>query len=163
MAKAQKNAAVVTKAVKGFVNPYRANGSYWTVCEVLARLGMNHYHAADLLVKDFPKVMGSEKFTEFKSKEARNENGKNCEGRIIQNANVVMRPDYGKALRDTGHEVRKQKTAKGWEFGLFKGIEATAAPKAPKAAAKPQGKQKATTAPKSKAKAAKAPKAAKAK
>jgi hypothetical protein len=162
MAKAQKNAAVVTKAVKGFVNPYRANGSYWTVCEVLARLGMNHYHAADQLVNDFPKVMGKEKFTEFKGKEARNENGKDCEGRIIQNANVVMRPDYGKALREVGYEVRKQKTEGGFEFGLFKGIEAKAVT-APKAATKPQGKPKAVKAPKGKAKAAKATKAARAK
>jgi hypothetical protein len=160
MAKAQKNAAVVTKAVKGFVNPYRANGSYWTVCEVLARLGLNQFHAVVLLVKEFPKVMGKEKFAEFKGKEKRNENGKDCDGRIIQNANVVMRPDYGAALREVGYEVRKQKTEGGFEFGLFSGIETPKA-KAPKAlagAGKPQGKPKAVEAPKGKPKAAKAAK-----
>jgi hypothetical protein len=167
MAKATKNAAVSTpKSHKGFVNPYRGNGSYWTVCEVLARLGLNQFHHADELVKEFPKVMGAEKFKEFKGKEKRNEEtGLEWSDKIILNANVVMRPDYGAALREIGHEVRKQKTEKGWEFGLFSSIAPKVARKAkamkpPKAAAKATSKSKAVKAPK--AKVAK-PKAVKAK
>ena len=109
----------VEKAAKPSQNPYREGGSYWTVVEALRTLGAGKMHPATALIKLFPKTMG-EGFPAFKNKDARNENGKHWEERIVQNALVVNRPDYGFPLREAGWEVRKDRNEDGYLFGLFR-------------------------------------------
>jgi hypothetical protein len=100
--------------------PYRAGGSYHGVVATLQKLGMGKMHPASALVKAYPAVVGTEAWKAFKAKDPRNdETGKNAEGRIIQNAIVVNRPDYGMPLRAVGLEVRKDRNADGYLFGLF--------------------------------------------
>jgi hypothetical protein len=108
-----------TKSAGTIENPYREGGAYHAVVESLRKLGMGKMHDQSALLKTFPTAMGAA-WKEFKAKDARNENGKDTEGRIIQNALVVNRPDYGLPLRRCGVEVRKERTDKGYSFGLFK-------------------------------------------
>jgi hypothetical protein len=160
-------AKVATKSVKGTkattksvavkaaetTNAYREGSSYWSIIETLRKLGAGKFHPASALIKAYPAVVGAEAWKAFKAKGKRNdETGKDAEGRIIQNAVVLNRPDYGKSQREqTGTEVRKGRDATGYVFGLFKLTDKTPAPVRPtKAATKAAG----TTAAKGKAKAA---------
>ncbi len=109
----------VLKAVKSD-NPYRVGGAYHAVVEALRSLGKGKFHSAADLVKAFPKAMGKENFNSFKAVKPRNaKTGKDVKGRIIQNALVLVRPDYGRPLREMKWEVRYERTEDGYRFGLF--------------------------------------------
>ena len=101
-------------------NPYRPGGSYHAVVESARKLGVGKMHPFAALLKVFPSAMGAESWKAFKSKPQRNDNGKEWDDKVLQNFTVVCRPDYGLPLRRCGFEVRKQKTADGYTFGLFK-------------------------------------------
>lgn len=118
MAAATINAA---KSVKAFENGYREGGSYWTIIEVLKQLGAKEkFVAADKLIELYPKVAGAAALKAFRSKEKRNEEtAKDWKGKVVVNAIVTTRPDYGAACRAKGYEVRKNRTDAGYEFGLF--------------------------------------------
>lgn len=113
MSKAVKTVAAKTE------HAFRIGGAYWAVVESLRKLGKDKFHTAEKLVAEFPKTMGVEKFKEFKSKDKRNDNGLDCKDRILQNAFVVTRWDYGMPLRALGEEVRREKGEKGLSYGLF--------------------------------------------
>jgi hypothetical protein len=177
MAKATKQAAKANgKSDAAKIDAYREGSSYWAVVETLRRCGIGKMVKAETLVKMYPSVVGKEAFAAFKAKKSRNkESGKGWEDRIIQNAIVVNRPDYGQPLRAEGFEVRKDRNEEGYEFGLFrysgpvptakarKATDAKATPKA-KATASKGGKaaQKAPTARKGNGKGKAKPKASKA-
>src|ERR1022692_1178257 len=94
-------------------NPYRVGGSYHSVVAALETLGIGKMHKAEKFSAAFAQAMGKENFAEFKSAKPRNKNGKPWQGRIIQNALVVNRPDYGKPLREVGFEVLKERDKDG--------------------------------------------------
>lgn len=109
--------AVATVKASTALNPYRENGGYWATVEALRGLGMDTLHPFESIIPAVKKVFGLN-WSEFKNKDARNDNGKDAEQRIIQNVGVVARKDYGAPLRELGFEVRfdgRQKVA-----GLFK-------------------------------------------
>jgi hypothetical protein len=147
MKNGSKNAAKVTKSAKSekATNCYREGGSYWAVVETLRKLGIGKMHKADAFVKAYPAVVGADAWKAFKAKEARNEaTAKDATARVIQNAIVVNRPDYGASLREIGFEVRKDRKDGGYLFGLF-AIKPQTAPKAvqkPQVASKAKGKGK---------------------
>ncbi len=99
--------------------PYRPQSAYWTIVEVLRKLGANRWHDATAVVKAFPAVMGAEKFKAFKAKEKRVEDGLDCSGRIIQNAQVVCRTDRYGVPKEFGFVVSKRRTDAGQQFGVF--------------------------------------------
>src|ERR1035437_4817773 len=81
------------KKDKAFPNPYRA-GSYHHSVAALATLGANQWHPLASFVKELARV-DSEWIKGFKAKENRNENGKDIDGRILQNLTVIQRvKDY---------------------------------------------------------------------
>ena len=88
-------------------NPYRVGGSYFSVVAALDALGIGKMHRAEKFSSAFAEAMGPKNFAEFKSAEPRNKNGKPWQERIIQNALVVNRSDYGAPLREVGFEVIK--------------------------------------------------------
>lgn len=143
-------------------NPYRIGGSYHSVVAALEALGIGKMHRAEKFSMAFAKAMGPKNFAEFKAVKPRNKNGKPWQERIIQNALVVNRPDYGKPLREVGFEVLNERDKDGYSFGLFpiKGFKPkpqTATPVA-KGAGKAAGKvvkTKGKTASRAKAKKAK--------
>jgi hypothetical protein len=102
-----------------FQNPFRLGGSYNAVVEALRVLGIGKMHRADKFSLAFAKAMGPKNFAEFKAVKPRNKNGKPWQERIIQNALVLHRPDYGKPLREVGIEVLKERDKDGYMFGLF--------------------------------------------
>jgi hypothetical protein len=122
------------KAVNnGPASAYREGGGYWASVTALAALGENQMHAFDKIIPAVIRAFGPERFKAFKSKDARNENGKDANGRIVQNVAVVARADYGEPLRKLGYEVRcdgREKVA-----GLFK-VKAQKAKAEPKTEAK---------------------------
>lgn len=115
--KAVKEAPKAAEKVSS-TNPYREGGGYWATVEALRALGVGKLHALDKVVPAVIRAYGPERFKAFKAKDARNENGKDANARIIQNVAVVARNDYGEPLRKLGWEVRfdgREKVA-----GLFK-------------------------------------------
>lgn len=105
---------------KEFVNPFRENGSYWALVQSLRKLGVGKMWAAEKLVETYKSVVGPSAWKAFKAKDARNEKThKSAEDRVLVNATVIMRRDYGAPLRAVGFEVRKERDEKGLRFGLF--------------------------------------------
>lgn len=169
MARAQKNAAKSVKATSSkaakatktasLTNPFREGGGYHATVAGISSLQTETLHPFESIIPAIKKAFGLN-WSEFAKKEERNENGKDTEGRLIQNLGVLARPDYGFPLRSQGWEIRfdgRQKVA-----GLFpcpvqaskperkaKATKATPTPKATKATSKPQKAEKKT--PKGKA------------
>ena len=113
--------AAVTRKSDSFAPPYREGGSYWAACMALKRLGMGKMHPAAKLVAEYRKVVGPAAWKAFAGKEARNaDTHKSPEDRVIVNAIVVNRADYGLPLRKSGMEVRKNRQDGGYRFGLFR-------------------------------------------
>jgi hypothetical protein len=115
-----KDMIVVLKNDKAY-NAYRVGSSYGYVVESLHTLGINKFHLADKLIAAYQAECDKAKLKNFKSKECRNdETGKDWRQRIIQNATVTCRQDYGLKMRQIGWEVRQERNDKGLSFGLFK-------------------------------------------
>ena len=131
LAKAAGKGDVAPKAVKAPSKPqnatgkpseaYRQGGSYWGVTNSLLNLGAGRFHDASKMIAEYKKLVGAEAWKAFVNKAARNkETHKSAEDRVIVNALVVERKDYGKPLRATGMEVRHECSDKGYRFGIFK-------------------------------------------
>jgi hypothetical protein len=116
-----KATAKELRAEKAY-NGYREGSSYWTVVEALHSLGVGKFHSAEKLLTAYQAEADKSALKAFKAKENRNaETGLDWKARIIQNAYVTTRSDYGKRMRDIGYEVRAQRTDKGEQtFGLFR-------------------------------------------
>ena len=155
------------EATGKFPNPYR--GSYGAIVAALTELGLNEAHPFAEIHATIQKQMG-EKWDAFASKAARNQNGKDVDGRLLANVQVLQRrKDYGLKLTQLGAGIVKVKQEDGTlGFGLFVDDGLQAAPAAspakkkaakgrkPEATSKPA--QKANGKPKKAAKKASKPK-----
>jgi hypothetical protein len=104
------------------------------------------------MIRQFAKTIPN--FRRFKNRKPHNtKTGMTADERIIQNAIVCGRRDYGRPLREQGFEVRKSHTKEGYSFGLFR------CPKAPKVPAKAAKRKKANQKKSGKVKAVKTLKA----
>ena len=98
------DAAVATlkaefEATGKFPNPYR--GNYGAIVAALTELGLNEVHPFAEIQAAAKKQMGT-KWDAFASKETRNQNGKDADGRLLANVQVLQRrKDYGLKLVQT--------------------------------------------------------------
>jgi len=102
-------------------NAYREGSSYWCVVEALHSLGIGKLHSGADLIAAYQKVVDKQSFKAFKSKEKRNEeNGEDWKGKILTNAYVTTRKDYGQRQRDIGWEVRSEREDGQMFYGLYR-------------------------------------------
>jgi hypothetical protein len=102
-------------------NAYREGSSYWAVVESLFSLGLGKMHLANDLIAEYAKQVDKDAFKAFKAKEKRNDaTGLEWRQKVLQNAYVTTRQDYGKRMRDIGYEVRYERTDDGATYGLFR-------------------------------------------
>lgn len=105
-------------------NGYRPGSSYGTVVESLHTLGINKFHSIEKLITAYVAETDKAALSAFKGKEKRNDTtGLGWKEKIVQNAYVTTRSDYGKRMRDIGWEVRCSREFSkdgSAEYGLFK-------------------------------------------
>jgi hypothetical protein len=92
-------------------NPYK-NGAYKFTVAGLLVLGANEFHPLARVRAAFAKASGKDWFDAWASKELRSKQGKDADGRFVQNLRVLQRTaDYAKRLLETGKKVLKSKGA----------------------------------------------------
>lgn len=105
----------LAKTEKKFPNPYRS-GAYHATVEALA-MTLGKWQTFDQFKQHFVKAMGAD-WADFSHRAKRNENGLDVDGRILQNVNVLRRPDYGMKLQQVGYRIETDKSEKGLKVRL---------------------------------------------
>lgn len=103
------------KAEKSLAAAYN-KGSYHFSISALELLGKNRWHTLADFRTALSKAMGKDEWKAFETKKARNENGLDCNGRILQNLLVLQRvKDYGLKLLQVGAviDLRRNDKNKG--------------------------------------------------
>lgn len=94
------------EATKTLPNPYRS-GAYAHAVSALVTLGTNTPHSFAKVHQAFKRAAGAEWYAAWTSQEKRNEEtGLDADGRLVQNLRVLQRTaDYGLKLLEVGQKV----------------------------------------------------------